>query len=174
MKKLLLPAIAALLCTISCFGALDYQTSGIGIEIQNKARRPLWVAVLNGDKLFQPAHVQEIEVKGLKKLIPTIHSTSAKIDINKPTKIAIWYQNPGKVEYKTKIGGLIGKEGFVPTPHKVYSFSPGKTLYLTWDASDFPRPQTGKMGGLAGVTESGLGLNLNVGPTDIKEELVTA
>lgn len=174
MKKFFGYSFLALLCTAPCFAGIDYSTSRIGFEVQNKARRPIWVALVNGQRLNQPTKVDEIDVKGLKKIVPTVTSSHFKLDITQPTKLAVYYQDPGFVEYgKTKLGGLVGKEGFIPTPNKVYSFTPGKTIYLTWDASNFPRPQTGKRAGLAGETESGLSLANNLTPTDIKEEVVS-
>lgn len=171
MKKFLLFSATALLCSISCSAAIDYTTSGIGLEIQNKARRPLWIALINGNTVYQPVHIKELNVKGLNKLAPAVSSISQKIDITKPTKVAIWYRDPGKIEYgKTKLGGLVGKENFMPAPSKIYSFTPRKTIYLTWDNADFPRPQTGKYGGITGETNSGLSLSNNVEPHDIKEE----
>ncbi len=40
MKKILLCTLTALACSASCFAALDYKTSDIDIEVQNKGRSP--------------------------------------------------------------------------------------------------------------------------------------
>ncbi len=140
-----------------------YQESKIGFELINKSKRPIWVALTNGDNTTRAMEVQpatKMERQGLRFL---------RIDINQPTFMAVWYSNPGRVSFEKKTLGLFGEKTFKPAPNKVYSFTKGKTMYLTWDQANYARPQSGPLGGKLGKTDSNLSLKDNVSKSDINE-----
>ncbi len=185
MKKLLFTAVTGLTCFAAFAGiteadpsvifkkATSYDESGIGFELINKSKRPIWIIIRNGEDLYPLGGRRALKVDAI---TPTKRAgVRLKLDINKPTLMAVYYQDPGKVEYKkTGLFGIVGKPHFVPIPNKLYAFIADKTLYLTWDEANYARPQTGPLFGKLGKTDSNLSLKINVKKEDIKEAPQTA
>ncbi len=180
MKKLLILAFTGLTClTVSATifeadpaiffkKATEYEESGIGLELINKSKRPIWIVARNGEELSRPLKVNAITPKYRQGI-------RLKLDISKPTQLAVWYSDPGTVEYKkTKLLGLGGKPSFVPAPNKLYTFTKNKTLYLTWDEANYARPQSGPKIAFGKKTDSNLSLKRNVKKEDIKEAAPTS
>lgn len=181
MKKLLFTALTGLTCFAAFAGiteadpsvifkkATSYDESGIGFELINKSKRPIWIIIRNGEDLYPLGGRRALKVDAITP--PKRAGVKLKLDINKPTLMAVYYQDPGKVEYKkTGLFGIVGKPHFVPVPNKLYAFGEaGQTLYLTWDKANYARPQTGPLGGKLGKTDSNLSLKMNVKKEDIKE-----
>ncbi len=140
-----------------------YKESGVGFELVNKSKRPIWIVLINGENTTLVTKV------GPTTKIKRLRVSFDHIDITKPTIMAVWYSDPGEVSFKKKytIGGA---RLFKPAPNKVYTFTTGKTLYLTWDKANYARPQTGLLYGKLGKTDSNLSLADNVSKTDIKEQ----
>lgn len=135
-----------------------------GVEIVNKAIDPIWVIVKNGD-----SYTRLTEVAGTSKGTRT--TVRWNTDISKPTLLAFWYRHPLREPVFTKSGllGLTGKEMFDPISDKLYTFTPNKTVYVTWDDKKVLRPETGPLKGWAGKTDSNLSLSKNVVQADIQD-----
>ncbi len=142
--------------------ATPYSESKIGFELVNKSNRPIWIALTNGDDT-----TRAVKVDAATKL--TRHEVRFKIDITQPTKMGVWFSNPGTVSFERKYT-VVGGKVFKPKPNKVFSFTKGKTLYLTWDKADYARPQTGPLGGTLQKTDSNLSLKDNVKKEDVSEQ----
>ena len=168
MKKLILVALIGLSCFTASAGireadaavifrrATSYKDSKIGFDLVNKARRPIWIIVKNGDTIYP---------KGGESTLELVKSTAAgrkrvqlELDISKPTQLAIWYSHPA------------GLEGIKTPPNKIYTFDQERTLYLTWDPANYARPQTGPLGGRLGKTDKNLSLKNNVTSEEIHEK----
>ncbi len=197
MKKLLMLALASLNCiglsagiseaglTSTIFGKkTPYSKSQVGFELINKADHPIWFVVSNhnqktGEGELTQLFKVEAATKG-KRFEPK----QLKIDIGNETQLAVWIKDP-----KDK-AGLLDKyrERYKPISvvalfnemilmhgdykalsDKVYELKQGSTIYLTWDKKDFPRPQTGPLGGRLGKTDSNLSLEDNIKKEDIKD-----
>ena len=144
-------------------GPQAYQDTGIGFELINKSKRPIWIAITSGGDTSRVAKI-EPATKMMR------HEVRYNIkDINQRVKLAVWYTDPGQITFEKKFSGFIGEQLFKPTPNKVYTFTPGKTLYLTWDKANYARPQSGPLGGRLHKTDSNLSLKDNVKKEDIKE-----
>jgi len=187
MQKLLTLALVALsVSTLSArifeadpsvifSSATTYADSKIGFEMINKSKQPIWFVIVNGDELSN--------LYSLDGLTNKRHEIRlSNIDISQPTKLAVWFSNPGpsnKIDYSRPFGLPFGQQKpkvFTPTPNRVYSFIPNRTIYLTWDEKNIARPQSGPLKipgmskGILGKTDSNLSLEINVTPNDIKEE----
>jgi hypothetical protein len=172
MKKLL---ILSLTCAYLNAGILDvapntifktpqtFQETGIGFELVNKSKRPIWIVLRAGGDTSRVAKVEP-------RSTMTTHFVRYSLkNLNQEAQLAVWYSDPGQVTYEKRFG-IVGKEQFKPTPNTIYSFSPGKTLYLTWDEANYLRPQTGPLKGILKKTDSNLSLQANVKKEDIKEQ----
>ena len=142
--------------------ATSYEDSKVGFELINKSNRPIWIALTNGENTTRAHQIDSATSMTRHELRFTT------IDIKKPTQLAVWYSNPGAVSFEKKYT-IAGKKLFKPAPNKVYSFTIGKTLYLTWDKANYARPQSGPLGGALKKTDSNLSLKINVSKGDIKE-----
>ncbi len=125
----------------------------VGFEIGNRGKDPIWFQLFNGDN---KSSVTQLE--GLRKGEKQSPKKNAAMDISKRTYLFVWYSEP--------TGDRLQK------PDRVYSFSTGSTLYLTWDPSGdaLLRPTKGRLGGILGgfgKTESGLSLKKNIPARDI-------
>ncbi len=134
----------------------DYTKPGdFGLEVFNKAKKPIWYAIKNGNefsKLFENRAIGGTE--------------SAKqytVDLSKDTKLALWFSRPSAEIQPMGSSDL----AFSPTPDKVYRFATGKTIYVTVDPSQAIRPETGPLKGLMKKTDSGLSTKNNVKSGDI-------
>ncbi len=113
----------------------------VGFEILNSSSKPVWITLLsNGKPVF--------EKEGLMRAGWVLSGNlSASIDINAKNKLLIYSR--------------IDKD----VAPKVYEFTPGKTLYLTWDGQ---RLVAQKPGYLLPATLSGYSLQNNVRDSDIQ------
>ncbi|MBA3751208.1 hypothetical protein H0X06_00185 [Candidatus Dependentiae bacterium] len=125
----------------------------VGFELGNRGKDLIWFQVFNGD-----AKSPVSKSEGLRKGEKLSYKKNFAIDISKRTYLFVWYSEP--------TGDRLQK------PDRVYSFSTGSTLYLTWDPSGdaLLRPTKGRLGGIFGgfgKTESGLSLKKNIPAKDI-------
>ncbi|MBA2306592.1 hypothetical protein H0W26_00450 [Candidatus Dependentiae bacterium] len=122
----------------------------VGFELGNRGKEPLWVQVINGSETSDVRQVSAVEKsdKGL---------TQLNIDSAKPTYLAVWYKPSSGITTQA--------------PDKLFSFTPGKTIYLTWEPYSV-RPTKGRFAGVLGgfgKTESNMSLKNNVSQKDIKD-----
>lgn len=140
-----------LLHILACAGiftlSLNAKTpSDATFEFVNKLDFPVYISMGSGT-----TNPLELNVIAIKKG----GTTYARLDINKPTKLFVSLQREG--------AGTL------------YEFPNGKTIYvrIKKDGSSITfGPQTGRLMGLSGETESGLSLKNNVRKSDIKEKTV--
>lgn len=149
-----------------------------GFELINKADAPIWFSLTNGSTI-------DVQLKRLDSgagfgakigrigagISDQLTEGSEIIDIKKPTRLFIWMADPGKVNFSEKwwsFGDSVPR--VKPDPDYVYTFIPGKTMYVTWDKKKFLRPQTGPLGGYLRKTDSGFPLANNV--NDSKDEII--
>lgn len=142
--------------------ATPYEESKIGFELINKSKRPIWVALTNGENTTR---AQKVEAAGT---LSREGIRFLKIDIAKPTFMGVWYSDPGQIRFGKKFG-IFGAKEFNPTPNMLYTFTQDKTMYLSWDKANYARPQTGPLKGILDKTDSGLSLKQNVKKEDITE-----
>ncbi len=161
-KTIIMAAVSSLMClplsaTIFEAGTTIFEKTRvygkdtkIGFELINKSASPLWIAITNGG-----------DITGKVARVGGGRMTRFEIDTKKETEMIVWLKNPGNIalERKWLVGGRVI---FDPKPDKIYTFTKGKTIYLTWDMAKFPRPQTGPLRGILGKTDSGLSLANNV------------
>ena len=138
--------------------------SGVVFELKNKAKRPIWIAIANGGGLTAS---KAMKVDTGETITPGGREINPKLD----TQLAVWYSDPSSaVSYEASGFGIVGRKVFKPKPNKFFSFPRNKTLYLTWDESNYARPQTGPLGGMLGKTDTGLSLKNNVEKGEIEEQ----
>ncbi len=144
------------------------QNSELGFELVNKSPKTIWIALKNGEDLWtQPITGRTVfPVEGMTGDKRT--TIRLQTDINAPTSLAVWFTDPGQVNIQKKYG-IFGAKEFSVKPDRIYTFTQGKTDYLTWDKDNFPRPETGPLFGLFSKTDSNLSLQSNVKKEDIKE-----
>ena len=125
----------------SAMGAQDMGAQDFGFELINKTKATAYIDLENAGELIA------------KNLPVGPGDTSAPwvIIAKEPTKLSISY---------------VGDKG--AEVEKSYTFTPGKTIYVTLDEKGL-RPQTGPLRGLTGRTETGFSLKNNVGKRDIKK-----
>ncbi len=133
----------------------------VGFEFGNRGNAPVWIQVLNG-----------ADFSTVFKVVPTSKDAKYKTtqplitDITKPTYLLIWKEDP-----RDSSGAMKDK-----TSNYSYTFTPNKTVYVTWGdpTSDvILRPTKGRFGGLLGgfgKTETNLSLKKNVSQKDIIEK----
>jgi hypothetical protein len=151
------------------------EKSGVQFELKNKSKRPLWIAIVNGGSLTS-SQAEKVD-EGV-----TIQPGGRPLNLSRETQLAVWYSDPGTITFEEAILGIVGPKKFQPKPNKLYSFAKNKTLYLTWDPSNYARPQTGPLGELRSVlgktsslgkklsrTDTNLSLENNIGKDEIKE-----
>lgn len=141
----------------------NYKESNVGFELVNKSKRPIWIALTNGENTTLAAKVDPVTTMVRHEV------RFNNIDITKPTQMAVWYSNPGRVSFEKKYT-IAGAKLFKPAPNKVYSFTLNRTLYLKWTKENYAGPQTGLLWGMRGKTDSNLSLADNVSKTDIIEQ----
>lgn len=161
MKKMSLLALGVSVLSMSLLQA-DNE-----FEIYNKASNPIWYTLTNAGK----SESYKASPRGTRKL---------PLDISKQTTLEIWTTDPGAARTAAPSTGVLGRLGravqgvvekaYGPNPDQVYTFSMGKTIYVTWDDKQILRPQTGPLMGLLGKTESGLRLSNNVKQADITKQ----
>ncbi len=172
---LLLSAGQSLLATIVDAGFNVFKetqvygkNSPIGLEIINKNKAPFWFALQNGPDVYSRLGKTAFKLEGESFLERS--EIQYNLDIDEPTFLAVWNNDPGKVELKkTGAFGLMGAKAFFPQPDELYTFTPGRTVYLTRTAKGDFKPETGPLKGLLGKTDSGLSLKNNVQEKDIKK-----
>src|SRR5438552_2218156 len=138
MKKyLVIVAMSSLLCLPlsaritpikgGLFGKTTYgKDTKIGFEVLNKSSKSIWVGLRNGTEFLSQA-----------SQVSPATDLKLEIDISKPTQLFVWLADPGKTDITAT---------YVTPPYDMaYSFTPGKTIYITWDKDNFPRPQTGPL-----------------------------
>ena len=140
----------------------------IALEILNKSKRPIWVAVHHDITIggHAVAELEQTKVLPYTELTdPMKHGmgdnqfimTDAKVG---SAHLAIYNKRPVKRVYWEK-----GQ--FVPKPDEVYEFPEKKTMFITYDGPGKLRPQTG-IGLVKGKkTDSGLSLKMNVSTKEI-------
>ncbi len=144
------------------------KNSPIGLEIINKNKAPFWFALKNGPDIYSRLGKTAFKLEGEKFLQRS--EARYNLDIDEPTFIAVWNNDPGKVEFKkTAVFGLMGAKAFFPQPDELYTFTEGKTIYLTRTPKGDFKPETGPLKGLLGTTDSKLSLKNNVQEKDIKK-----
>jgi hypothetical protein len=138
----------------------------IGLEVYNKGKSDIWVAVKNGDDFSNGAK----NVSGNFGGTSSAYMAQFPLDISKESRLAVWLKNPGTVTVDKKFL-VAGAPQWSPAPDFIYTFPKNKTIYISWDKDNFPRPQTGVLGGITGKTDSGLALSKskNVTKDDIKK-----
>lgn len=141
----------------------------IAVEVKNKDTNSIWVVVKDGKHLYRLE-----ELPGATGILITRKNPTKQWDVNnldEPTLIGVWLKKPAGQVTPTKEGilGLTGQETFEPRPDRLYTFTKGKTMYLTWDEKKELRPQTGPASGKLNVTDTGLSLAKNVKPEDIQK-----
>lgn len=177
--KIITSAVLLLITGYSIAEAPENVASEPGFELINKADAPIWFSLTNGSTI-------DVQLKRLDSgagfgakigrigaaLSDQLTEGSEIIDINKPTRLFIWINEPaGKVTFSEKWWSFSDSVPRVkPDPDYVYTFKPGKTMYLTWDKKKFLRPQTGPLGGYLRKTDSGFPLTNNV--NDSKDEII--
>lgn len=135
---------------------LSYKESKVGFEFENDTAHSVWIAVKNGDTFFEP---MEVKATSLTHEITGSNTIQQSIDINKPTVLAVWFENPGSVSIgkKWKLFGAIKVQ---PEADLVYTFKQGKTIYVTLNKHYALVPSEAIEGSIA--TETGLSLENNV------------
>lgn len=138
----------------------------IGLEVYNKNPNDLWVEVNNGGDFSDTKKIRGNTGQVSRDVIGQF-----EIDITKDTFLAVWLKDPGPVQKMpgyTMFGNL--PAWLKPKPDFIYSFPKNKTIYITWDKDNFPRPETGVLKGILGKTDSGLTLSKskNVTKDDIQ------
>lgn len=137
-----------------------------GVEVVNKDKNSIWVVVKEGDKLYDTVEIPGA-TGGLLGKTPTYRWDV--LDINKPIFIGVYLTKPAGKVSSTTTGVLgFGQQTFNPRPDQFYKFTPGKTIYLTWDEKKQFRPETGPLGGKFSKTDSNLSLSKNVKADDIQ------
>ncbi len=133
----------------------------VGFEFGNRGKAPVWIQVLNGadfSTVFQVAPTsKDAKYKTTQPLIT---------DITKPTYLLIWKEDP-----RDSSGAMKNK-----TSNYTYTFTPNKTVYITWgdpSSDSILRPTKGRLSGLLGgygKTETNLSLKKNISQKDIIEK----
>lgn len=137
---------------------LTFEQSGIGFEFENDTNHSVWIAVQNNTSGLNPI---EVKPHSLKNEITGANNVQQKINIKKSTKLIIWFDNPGsEVSASKSILGLFGATKITPEPNLIYTFKPGKTIYVTLDKHYNLVPSQAIEGSIA--TETGLSLENNV------------
>ncbi|MBA3751207.1 hypothetical protein H0X06_00180 [Candidatus Dependentiae bacterium] len=138
----------------------EYSKAGdFGIEIYNKSGKQIWYAIQNGNESSSLFTSRPISGTSVAKYYTA--------DLGKDTILALWFTEPQ--DFKPKGFLSFNKEwGFNPDPDKVFSFTKGKTIYVTVDSSQNVRPETGPLMGLMKKTQSNFSLKNNVESEDIK------
>lgn len=146
----------------------------IGFELRNKGKK-IWMAGRNGVEIFMDKTgntIMPLEPKAAKDF---------EIDWAQPTQLAVWSKEPknknitlADMEFFRK--KLQEQAAVKERPDGLFNFTRNKTIYINWDDSEKPRPQTGLAKGILGKTDSGLSLKNNLTDKDITlshtEELV--
>ena len=78
------------------------------------------------------------------------------MDIKTPTYLAVWFKEPREIrEYAT--------------PNRMYTFTPGKTIYVTIDPTSKEIIRPAGRSGISNATETNLSLSNNISSKDIKQ-----
>lgn len=133
-------------------------------ELINESSTPLWIAVVNGNKIIVDA--QEV---GARSAVNENDVFVAPINTNEQTKIAIYTQKPelGNIEI-----GYFGQVTFAGNPAK-YQFPKSKTVYITYKDGEIV-PTTPELSGGINETRTGLNLDNNVTLEEISSQVPQA
>lgn len=127
--------------------------AGHEFEIYNKASKPLWYVLQNGSKTVMytlPISDLSIQIHN----VPAGEKSIQALDLSKETVLEIFTVHPNYWNEGDKRWD--------------YTFTPKKTIYVTWDDKEKLRPQTGPLKGLLGKTAiTGFSLKNNVAQKDI-------
>ncbi len=122
-------------------------------EIYNKSSKPIWYVLKNGSKTVMytvPTSDLPIQLHD----VSAGHKSIQKLDLTKETVLEIFTMHPNYWNEGDKRWD--------------YTFTPKKTIYVTWDDKEKLRPQTGPLKGLLGKTAiTGFSLKNNVAQKDI-------
>lgn len=106
---------------------IAYDKATNGFELQNKLDRPVWISVINGSKIiFDGKQVNQSSALSARDEV------GAAIDIDQPTKVAIWSNKPegSTIKQRSALVGAFLSPTFTHNPDHVISFQKGKTLYI--------------------------------------------
>ncbi len=161
MKKLIFVTLSGLICFNASAGikkaddvkfiskrGIPYEESRIGFDLVNKAKHPIWIVVKNGDTIYPKGGESALKLD--KPTAAEFKRVQLKLDIYKPTQMAVWYSDPA------------GPKGIKTLPNELYTFDQGRTMYLLWDPENDLLTQTGPWGGLGYKTVKNLSLKDNV------------
>ncbi len=137
----------------------EYSKPGdLGIEIYNKTGKQIWYAIQNGNE-YSPLFTS-------RPISGTAVAKYYTADLGKDTTLALWFTEPK--DFKPKGFLSFNKEwAFNPDPDKVFTFTKGKTIYVTVDSSQNVRPETGPLMGFMKKTQTNFSLKNNVKAEDI-------
>jgi hypothetical protein len=114
---------------------------GPGFELYNKASHPITI---------------EVAIVGTNfKQIYTVNPNSKRpLEIDLDATITLGIYNPRKT----------AQEMMLPSDYFYTIYNPGKTKYLTWNPAKNPPlyPQTGRLMGFSGISDTGYSLNNNL------------
>lgn len=137
----------------------EYKKAGdLGFEMYNQSGKQIWYALKNGrdfSELFTSRPIAGTPV-------PKQHT----LDIDNETTLALWFSPPKDFEPKGMFS-FNKNFAFSPDPDKVYTFTKGKTIYVTLDSSGLLRPEASTPKSLWRKTTSGLSLKKNIEAKDI-------
>lgn len=155
---------------------LTYEESNIGFEFENDTDHSVWIVVVNKEQ-SQPIEVKKHSLINeitqannqqckITHNITQMNNKQCVVDINEPTKLIVWFENPGDNISIGKKWGLFGATKIEPQPQLVYTFTPGKTIYVTLNDKYKLVPSYAIKESI--ITETGLSLENNVQDQDIK------
>ena len=127
-----------------------------GFELINNSNKPIWITVINGSSTV----VKEQEVNAYSPL-RTSDEIQAEININKETILNIWLTQPTKMAAERKWYNFFGPAMTTTKPDLTYTFTPGKTVYVTLGKNGHLTSTQPTLKGGINKTASGLNLNNN-------------
>ncbi len=125
--------------------------------LTNRSTENIWIVVTSDKRIVIPAYFLAGHIKG------TMQGVMARISLLPPYKqvrLMIWLADPGK-------NPVSPNALFREPPRFIYTFTKGKTMYLSWDKRKALRPQIGKFYGLSPFGATNFLLNDNVQPGDV-------
>jgi len=143
-----------------------------GFDFINKSGHTVTILVINDGKRVKQ---EVVFATGMLSKLVTSRNLSAEIDINKETEVIVL---SGEIKQNIIAMKTEGTDWLIYAPGRneadLYTFTPGKQIYVTLHEDSKLDPQTGPKGGTTGKTDAGYSLENVVTKSDIKYQKRTA